>query len=143
MIPINGDPMLNLVYRTVHKYIKNHRRIPSELKRSLQKSDHTNTLIKNLTYQHRNVQDLQIKRRGRRLKDKTIINSIEDFTEVFLVGVEGHANKRRESELDKYKRDHAGDEQKEMQSALEGNSTGVFEDMGLVIPIDQREKPTK
>lgn len=140
LIPVPGDPMFNLAYRTVEAYIRKHQRIPLEMKRALKDSPHVRTLMKNLAFQFRNAQDLQIKRRGKRFKEKTIINGMEDVIELFIKGVEGHATRRQESEIAAYQREHADDETKEMQSTLEGNSTGVFEDMGLIIPIDQQEQ---
>ncbi len=137
---IAGDPMLNLVYRTVHEYIKRHKTIPSELKHALKGSPHTKRFIKNLTGQYRAVADLRVKQGKHKLKTKTYKDTVEDMTELFLKGVEGHAQRKRESFMASYAREHADDDTKEMQSVLEGKNTGAFEDMGLIVPEDQQEK---
>jgi len=136
-----NDPMRLFVFREIHNYIKNHKRIPSELKAALKNSAHVKNLNQSLTFELRKVQDFQLRRRGKRFKDKTLKDMIYDFTEVFLLQVEAAANKKRESIMQQYKREHAGDEKKEFELALAGKSTGAFEDMGLVIPEDQQTKP--
>lgn len=140
MIPVSLDPIERLVVKTVREYIHDHRRIPSEMKRSLKNSPHITTLMVRITTQLKRASDLQLKRRGKRFKTETLKNTIKDITELFIKGFEGHAEKRRESEIQKYMRAHAEDEQKDMQSTLEGNTAGIFEDMGLVIPEDQQDK---
>lgn len=140
-LPGTNDPMRLFVFREVHNYIKKHKRIPSEMKAALKGSDHIKNLTQNLTRELRAAQDFQLKRRGKGFKDKTLRDMVHEFTEIFLLQVEAAANKKRESMMAAYKREHAGDETKEFELALAGKSTGAFEDMGLVIPEDQRTKP--
>lgn len=140
MIPTTLDPMQRTVQKAVLEYIEKHQRIPSEMKRSLKRSEHVRKLIGNLTIQMKAASDLQLRRRGKRFKTKTIVDTVGDFTELFIKGFEGHVERRRESEMQKYIRNHADDDQKDMQKTLEGKSTGIFEDMGLVIPEDQQDQ---
>lgn len=132
--------MFELVNKAVRQYIKNHKRIPGEMKHSLKKSNYLDQYIKRLSGELQRAQHLQIERRGKRFKPDTIKSMCAEFTEVFLTGIENAAERKRESEIEKYRRVHAADEVKDMQSTLEGKSSGVFEDMGLVIPEDQQDQ---
>jgi len=71
-MPGTNDPMRLFVFREVSRYIKDHQRIPGELKAALKGSGHVRTLNANLTRELRKVQDFQIKRRGKGFKDKTL-----------------------------------------------------------------------
>lgn len=140
MIPVSIDPIQKTVQKSVFDYIEKHSRIPSDMKRSLKRSDHVLKLIGNVTIQIKAASDLQLKRRGKRFKTQTIKSTVEDITELFIRGFEGHVEQRRESELKKLMRKNIDDQQKDMQATLEGKSSGIFEDMGVMIPQDQQEQ---
>lgn len=136
-----GCPIQRMVRGQVLKYIDHHKRIPNEMKHALVGSHHLSGLVDRLTAQIKGVQDIQMKRNRKKIGTNTLRKYINDFVELFLKGFEGHAERRRQSDLKKYETEHAQDNEKDMQSTLEGKSAGVFEDMGLVIPEDQIEKP--
>lgn len=135
------NPQQKFVRKTIIKFIDKHKTFPNEAKRSLIASHHMNLMVENLDQQIKDVQALQLSRNRMKIPEDTLIWFIDGFTEVFIKGFLGHIEKRQASEIKKYQMEHADDDIKDMQSTLEGNSVGVYEDMGLVIPEDQLEKP--
>lgn len=138
MIPKKIDSMTLFVAKHYHDYIRNHDRINGELKRSLKNHPKSDEIVANLSEQFRHVQDVRLKTGKKKISDMTLISAIRDFAEILVKGIEVEADKRIASELEKYMREHALDDEKDMQSTLEGKSTGAFEDMGLEIPEEQQ-----
>lgn len=128
------------VAKEYHKFIRDHKTINSELKRSLAKHPKSDEFINNITNQFKHVQFLRLKKGKKKIGDKTLAEAIHDFAELLITAIEKKANEAMESEVAKYQRIHAGDDLKDMQSTLEGKSVAAFEDMGLVIPEDQQDQ---
>lgn len=78
-----------------------------------------------------------LKRRGRAYKKSSLEWLIADFTNLFIKGIEGHANARRESDINKYLREHANDHIKDMEETLKGKKSGDYEDIEFEMPDDR------
>jgi len=133
--------MLRFVKKHYDNYVSNHKAIPTEMKVSLRRHPKMRKFIRNMAIELQMVQELQLKGGRRALKKETLKGAVEDMTELFIKGFKGHADRRIESDLAKSMQKEKVDNLDDMQSALEGNSKGVYEDMGLEIPEDQQEKP--
>lgn len=70
-----------------------------------------------------------IKRRGRGYKKASLEWLTADFTKLFLKGIEGRADARRESDIKKYLREHANDHIQDMESTLKGKKTGDYQEI--------------
>ena len=137
---IEADPMKRMVAKAVRDHIFEHKTLPNDAKHALRDSHHFTTLVTKLTVQYKAVQDIQRARGKKLIADKTLIDTTKDFTEYMIAGFLGHIEQRSESDLQKAARKEATDNVAEMDKALQGESSGVFEDMGLVIPEDQQEQ---
>jgi len=123
------------------EYVRRHQSINSEMKRAMKDNKHMHIFIDNMARQLIKAQDIQMKRRGKKFTEKTMISCVEDMSETFIQAYDAMANARVTSEIAKHAKRREEQNVDEMQSTLEGNSKGAFEDMGLVIPKDQQEKP--
>lgn len=135
---VPADPMKLFVQKTVLDHIHKHERIPSEMKQALKGSSHVEQMIRNLTQQYTDVQNLRISQRKNKIKERTFKGAICDIVELFIENFERHADARIASDIEKAGQRQPHDDHNEMELALQGKSTGDFEEMGLVIPLDQQ-----
>lgn len=120
-------------------YVDRKKEINGELRAAVKRADMVSEFLRKMSDNLKRADDLQVLRRGKRFRDNTIKSVVEDFANVFLVGFEKIAEQRQMSEIERYKKAHEKDAQKEMDDALAGKNSGAFEDMGLYIPEEQRE----
>lgn len=57
---------------------------------------------------------------------------VKEMTNLFVLGIEGEANRRMESDLARAKREQEAARIAEMDSTLEGKAAGAFEEMGVI-----------
>ena len=80
------------------------------------------------------------KRRGKPVKLSNIEMTIDDFTDVLIKSVQKEGIIRTESDSDRRKREKKVQEQQDIENTIEGNSTGVYEELGVEFETD-REQP--
>lgn len=107
--------------------------IEPELKRKLLQEDHPNLnrFIDNLCAQVEQA-DKICQRKGLILKQKTIQTTVYDMTKFFVMGLQGEAKRRYESDIDKAAREAEAAKIKEFEDVLAGNATGEFAEAGVI-----------
>lgn len=76
--------------------------------------------------------DLHLRRQGKIVKQKTMQDLVYDMTNYFIIGMEGEANRRRESDLARIAREAEQNKIQEFESVLAGNAVGEFAEAGVV-----------
>lgn len=107
--------------------------IETELKRKLLAEDHPNLnkFLDNLCDQIEKA-DEQCRRKGLVLKQKTIQDTVYDFTKYFALGIQGEAKRRYESDLEKSAREAELAKVEEFEDVLQGKATGEFAEAGVI-----------
>ncbi len=113
--------------------------VNSELKLTILKLDQTPPFLKRLTKALMDVQDLRIKQGKPMLKDKTLKDTVFDFTGLYLKGVEQEVARRDESAIAKTVREAEKDFVQDMENTTQGNPTGIFKELGVVYEKDEDE----
>ena len=130
-------PMMRFVRKTFVEQV-NRMEINGELKASLLRE---NKFVEQFIKHHAGDIDKYVAHRAAQnrppIKQSILIETVEDFTKVLVLGVENQATRKQESEIAKYTREHAGDHQKDMDKTLDGNASGVYEDLGVEIARDE------
>jgi len=114
--------------------------VNSELKLTILKMDQTPPFLKRLTKALMDVQDLRIRQGKPMLKDKTIKDTVFDFTELYLRGVEHEVARRDESALAKSAREKEEAFVQDMENTTQGNPTGIFKELGVIYEKDEEIK---
>lgn len=126
-----------IVRRTIRKTIEQ-TECDLELKRAFLRHTSMNGFVAHICKEI-NIANLRLSGKGLSVKKETAEQVTREFVETSIKRVQDAANERVKSDIEKYKQAHANDDEKDMQDALEGRSNGIFEDMGLEIPIEQQE----
>jgi len=107
--------------------------IEPELKRKLLAEDHPNLnkFIDNLCEQFIQAEK-QCRRKGLILKTKTMQDTVYDLTKYFVMGLQGEAKRRYESDLEKSAREAEAAKVKEFEDVLQGKATGEFAEAGVI-----------
>lgn len=107
--------------------------IEPELKRKLLAEDHPNLnkFIDNLCEQFIQAEK-QCRHRGLILKMKTMQDTVYDLTKYFVMGLQGEAKRRYESDLEKSAREAETAKIKEFEDVLQGKPTGEFAEAGVI-----------
>lgn len=117
--------------------VEKHPKASSDLKRTLKhaiknKSPRIMEFINKLYTQILDAKCVQIRKRQKPYSDHEFKWAITEFTNLFVMGMEGEAQRRIESDLARIARDKKAQETAEMDQTLAGNPQGIFEEMGLV-----------
>jgi hypothetical protein len=72
------------------------------------------------------------RRKGVKLKNKTIQDTVYDLTKYFMKGLEGEAKRRYESDVQKTLRQAEAQKQKEFDAVLAGKPEGEFAEAGVI-----------
>lgn len=122
-----------VVDRGYLKAVEELKDIPVELKRSLATHERMNTFKDNMVKQLTLIQERRLKLGKKPFAIESINGLIKDMVEVFARNAKTYADNVVKSDIEKYKRLHAEDEKEEMESTLQGNAKGAYEDLGLKI----------
>lgn len=66
------------------------------------------------------------------IKQKVIQDFVYDIVKYFMLGLEGEANRRKESDLARIARDAQVDKEKEFDAVLSGEAFGEFAEAGVI-----------
>jgi hypothetical protein len=105
--------------------------VPEELKKSLKHSERTPHFIRGVADELTKAERHLLLKKNKKLKLKTIIGAIEDLTKGFLANIEVMADRKRESLMEKLKREEAIRYQEDLQKTVDGKASGVFEDLDI------------
>lgn len=97
-----------------------------ELKRAVKEHPKVKQFLKDLYLQLVNVNVNREFRQKARLKDKTVIDTVESFAKVFIKGVNHEAEKRVQSELEKIRQKALADKQRDLEKSASGELSGEY-----------------
>ena len=78
------------------------------------------------------VQAHGVKTRGRPYKENHIKELVHDMTRIFIQKMEFDAQKMHESDIARSMREKKIQDQKDLDATVDGNSQGIFAEMGVV-----------
>lgn len=128
-----------MVKKRVEDRLASKKDLRSEVLEAIHNSDQYRNFITGLTNQLIKSAML-VARRGKvkKLSDSTINSTIDDFTDHFVASFKYDAELRNESDLDRIAREQKVQDYKDMEKTLDGESSGVFEELGVEI-VDKSE----
>ena len=126
-----------IINRTVRKTIQN-ADCNSELKKAFLNAPRLNALVSHIEKQV-NIANMNLGKKGLSVKRSTLEQTVKDFITGKIELVERASEERTISDAEKSKRMKPVEEEKEMNRTLEGHSEGIYDDMGLEIPLEQQE----
>lgn len=113
--------------------------IRAEILEAVRLGDKFRNMIDGLTNELQKAALIVEKRRGKPLKLSSIEMTIDDFTNVLINSVQKEGIIRTESDLDRRIREKKVQDQQDIENTIEGNSTGVYEELGVEIETDREE----
>lgn len=122
------------------KRLESNTKCNSEMKASLKDHPKMHEFINNLSLELPRVQNYRIAKGKPPFQLKDLAWLVDEYTDLFITGIENQADRARESSMQKYEREHSNDHVKEMEAALEGDSQGAYKDLGLIVgDTEERE----
>lgn len=109
------DHLERLVHSSFMKAVEESE-VNVELKRAVKEHPRVKQFLLDLYRQLVNVNVNREFRRKARLKDKTVIDTVESFAKVFIKGVNHEAEKRVQSELEKIRQKALADKQRDLEN---------------------------
>ncbi len=105
--------------------------VKAEVLEAVRTGDRFRNMIHGLTNELQKAARIVFNRRGRPVKLSNIEMTIDDFTDVLINSVQKEGIIRTESDLDRIQREKKVQDQKDIENTIEGNSTGVFKELGV------------
>jgi hypothetical protein len=114
-----------------------HPKASSDLKQALnralkRKNQRLETFIDNLGREITIAKAAQLKSGKPQFSPQEIKWVVKEMTDLFVLGIEGEANRRIESDLARLAREQAAQNKAELDATLEGNPQGAFAEMGII-----------
>lgn len=97
-------------------------------------------MIQNLRNEIQKAQAVFWRRHKKEPNPKHIKSLVQDFTEVFLHNCETVARQTYESDMARIARETKLQEAKDMESTLQGNPAGIFEELGVIVDETRQDE---
>lgn len=133
----------NHVRKWFYESIEKHPTASSELKNAIKKRHpRVEGYLTKLAWEITQAQAHRLKSGKPAFKEATLKSTVQDMTNLFIIGIETEATRRIESDLTRLQREQEAQKIKDMESTLAGKPAGAFEEMGIVTNegIDQERE---
>jgi hypothetical protein len=119
--------------------LKSRTDVGAEILEAVRTGDKFRNMIDGLTNELQKAARIVETRRGKPLKVSSLELTIDDFTDVLINSVKNEGIIRTESDLDRRIREKKVQDQKDIENTIEGNSTGVYEELGVEVEDNRDE----